>query len=176
MKRHILTGAPGAGKTTLIRRLAELGHAVVAEAATDVIADRQGSGVAEPWTEMDFVARIARVQVERRRAAAAPVQFHDRSPVCTYALALHLGRPVPGELQAELDAIAAGGVFERRVFFVRNLGFIEPTAARRISYEESLVFEALHERVYRDLGFELVEIAAASVDDRAARILSIARV
>ena len=174
MKRYILTGAPGAGKTTLIRRLADLGHAVVEEAATDVIADRQGAAVAEPWTEPDFVARIARVQGERRRAATAPVQFHDRSPVCTYALALHLGRPVPVELQAELDEVAAGDVFERRVFFVRNIGFVEPTAARRISFADSLAFEAVHERAYRDLGFELAEIAAASVDDRVVRILSVA--
>lgn len=37
-RRYVLTGAPGAGKTMLLRALAERGHAVVEEAATDVIA------------------------------------------------------------------------------------------------------------------------------------------
>jgi predicted ATPase len=40
-------------------------------------------------------------------------------------------------------------------------GFIQPTAARRISFEDSLVFEHLHEQTYRDLGFLLVEVPPA---------------
>lgn len=175
MKRYILTGAPGAGKTTLIRRLADLGHAVVEEAATDVIARLQAKGVAEPWTDSAFVDRIAVLQRVRRLAPCdARVQFHDRSAICALALARHLGRPTPPELAAELKAIEDEGVFERRVFFVRNIGFVEPTSARRISFEESLAFEALHEEVYRETGYDLVEIPAMSVDVRVARVLSVA--
>ncbi len=36
--RVVLTGAPGSGKTTLLDALRLRGHAVVEEAATDVIA------------------------------------------------------------------------------------------------------------------------------------------
>ncbi|WP_374574270.1 AAA family ATPase [Phenylobacterium sp.] len=172
MKRFILTGAPGAGKTTLIRALAGLGRAVVEEAATDVIADMQAEGLAEPWTHETFLVRIVELQRSRRLApCGGGVQLHDRSAICTYALALHLGRPVPPALKAELEAIASEGVFERRVLFVRNIGFVEPTAARRISFEDSLAFEALHEQVYRELGYELVEIAAAPVETRVRQVL-----
>jgi predicted ATPase len=38
MKRYILTGAPGAGKTAIIRQLELDRFSVVEEAATDVIA------------------------------------------------------------------------------------------------------------------------------------------
>lgn len=177
MKRYILTGAPGAGKTTLIRALASLGHAVVEEAATDVIAEMQRRGVDEPWTRADFIDRIVERQRDRRLAPCdANVQFHDRSAVCAYALALHLGRPVPPVLAAELEDIVRDRVFERRVILVRNIGFVEPTAARRISFEDSLAFEAVHERAYRDLGFELVEIAAGPVAARAAQVLAVAGV
>jgi hypothetical protein len=31
-------------------------------------------------------------------------------------------------------------MYERTVLFVRNQGFLEPTAARLISFEDSLVF------------------------------------
>jgi hypothetical protein len=47
-----------------------------------------------------------------------------------------------------------------------NLGFITPTQARRISFEESLRFERVHEETYRSFGFELVPIATASLLDR----------
>ena len=49
MKRFILTGAPGAGKTAVIRQLELDGFGVVEEAATDIIALEQARGVAEPW-------------------------------------------------------------------------------------------------------------------------------
>ena len=54
----------------------------------------------------------------------------------------------------------AEGTYETTVFFIRNQGFVQPTAARRISFEDSLVFERLHEEAYRDLGFRLVEVPA----------------
>ena len=38
MKRFVVTGAPGAGKTAIIRQLELDGFGVVEEAATDVIA------------------------------------------------------------------------------------------------------------------------------------------
>jgi predicted ATPase len=41
MKRFIVTGTPGAGKTAIIRQLELEGFSVVEEAATDVIAAAQ---------------------------------------------------------------------------------------------------------------------------------------
>lgn len=46
-------------------------------------------------------------------------------------------------------------------------GFVEATAARRISYEDSLVFQDVHEAVYREHGFTLLEITPASPTVRA---------
>jgi predicted ATPase len=47
-----------------------------------------------------------------------------------------------------------------------NLGFITPTEARRISYQETVRFEAIHERTYRDLGFEIAYIGGGPVLER----------
>ncbi len=57
-------------------------------------------------------------------------------------------------------------VFQSRVLFLKNLGFITPTEARRISYDETVRFEQVHERTYRDLGFEIILIESGSVWDR----------
>lgn len=165
MKRYVLTGAPGAGKTSILRQLQERGFDVVEEAATAIIADGQAAGHPEPWARADFVEEVAALQRRRQMSPTtgdATVQVYDRSPICTHALGVYLGRPVPETLSAEIDRITRERVYERQVFFVRAIGFCEPTAARRISYEESLEFERIHEQSYRRFGYDLVEVAVAT--------------
>jgi predicted ATPase len=173
MKRYVLTGTPGAGKTSILRLLETLGHSIVDEAATAVIASEKAWGEAEPWTQASFIDKIVVLQRQRQArtaAAATTVQIYDRSPICTHALSTYLGHPVSSELSAEVDRITREQIYERRVFFVCNLGFCEPTAARRISFEDSLEFERVHRESYRAFGYELIDIPAGEVADRVAAI------
>src|SRR5205814_5562321 len=121
MRRFIITGAPGAGKTAIIRQLELDGFSVVEEAATDVIAAAHAQGTVEFWRHPSFIDAIAHVQE---------------------------------------------ATYQNRVFFNRNLGFITPTEARRISFEETVRFEKIHEETYRDFGFELVSIEPGSLVER----------
>ena len=219
MTQFILTGAPGAGKTVVLRQLEVMGHPVVEEAATDVIALAQAKGVAEPHLDPAFIDTIATLQERRRRrafpppqgkgdpegvegpaatkvsagappspaspvlppareerrASPAPMVFHDRSPICTLALAQYLGAPVTEVLAQALGAVDRERFYARRVFFLRNLGFIVNTEARRISFEDTLRFEQVHEDVYRRLGYELVFVETAGVEDRARQIVDLAK-
>ena len=173
VKRFVLTGAPGAGKTALLRQLELDGFSVVEEAATDVIALAQARGVAEPWMHPSFIDSVVELQRLRLlRASCEPgdVQFHDRSVVCTAALVEYLGHAVSEGLARELERIKTEAIFQRRVFFIRNLGFITPTEARRISFEETLRFERIHEESYRTFGCEVVFVEPGSVLDRVAAI------
>jgi predicted ATPase len=52
MPSYVLTGAPGAGKTAILRLLEVSGYPVVEEAATDVIALGSALGRAEPWRDV----------------------------------------------------------------------------------------------------------------------------
>ena len=73
MKRFFVTGAPGAGKTAIIRR-SEI-------------------GTAEPWRDPLSSMQSLNFQRDRQiRASYQPdeVQFHDRSVACTAALAVYL--------------------------------------------------------------------------------------
>ncbi len=87
--RFILTGPPGAGKTTILQQLAEEGFATADEAATDVIAAWRKQGIDEPWTYPLFVDAIVESQRYRQLNLdnSARIQFYDRSPICTLALA-----------------------------------------------------------------------------------------
>lgn len=173
MKRFILTGAPGAGKTAILRQLELDGFGVVEEAATDVIALQQAGGMAEPWKHdwfIDSVVHLQRLRLDRALRQADAIQFHDRSVICTAALATYLEHPVSDTLTREIERVLSQGFHQKTVFFVRNLGFIEPTAARRISLEETLRFERIHEATYRRFGFEIVLVAPGTVSERVAAI------
>jgi predicted ATPase len=169
MRRFIITGAPGAGKTAIIRQLELDGFSVVEEAATDVIAAARARGTDELWRHPSFIDAIANLQKERQiRTSNQPdeIQFHDRSVVCTAALAVWLGYPYSPFLTSELERVKKEGIYQSRVFFIRNLGFVTPTEARRISFEDTVRFEKVHEETYRDFGFELISVEPASLAER----------
>ncbi len=161
-KRFILMGTPCSGKTSVIVELEKLGHVVIHEAATDVIAEEQAQGIERPWEEPDFTDKIVRMQKERQMSATGDLQFFDRSPFCTYALSKYLSLVenvgfVPSSILAEeIERCLKAGIYQNKVFFFENLGFIEHTGARKISYEDALIFEKIHLDVYKQFGFEII--------------------
>ncbi|MCE2991610.1 MAG: AAA family ATPase [Candidatus Jidaibacter sp.] len=164
IKRFILTGTPGSGKTSVIRELEKFGHAVIHEAATDIIAQEQAKGLEKPWEEPDFVDQITFMQKERQVSATGELQFYDRSPFCTCALGKYLAHwknteftPSPVLLD-EIDRCLKDRIYQNKVFFFENLGFIEHTDARKISYENALIFEQIHLDVYKEFGFDIMMV------------------
>ncbi len=173
-KRYVLTGAPGSGKTSVAAGLRHRGYAVVDEAVTDLIAAAQAGGVDEPWLDPTFLDDIVAEQRRRQLVPAAAdgvsVQVFDRSPLCTLALAYHLHLPVTPLLAGEVTRVVRNRVYEPVVFLIRPLGFIAPTPARRISYPDALDFQTVHEAVYREHGYRLVDVDPGPVDQRVSTV------
>ena len=65
-----------------------------------------------------------------------------------------------------MERVKKEAIYQTRVFFIRNLGFVTPTEARRISFEETVRFEKVHEETYLDFGFELVSVEPRSLVER----------
>lgn len=174
MKRYILTGTPGSGKTSIIHELKSKGYAVVEEAATDVIALELANGNLEHWMQPDFIDKIVCLQKQRQiNTSTFPceLQFYDRSPICTYALSRHLGYPPSACLLEEMKRIERENIYQKQVFFIENLGFCQPTEARKISFEESLLFEKIHLEIYTSFGYELIKIPPHSLPKRVQSII-----
>jgi predicted ATPase len=173
MRRYILTGAPGAGKTAILEALRCRGHAVVDEAATDVVNSALATRGVHPNPDGRFLDAIVRLQREREQVPTPPgvtVQLYDRSPICTLALSRFVGLEVTPELASEVDRIVGEQIYQPRVFFVHLLGFVTPTPARRISFAQTQRFEEFHVEAYRSHGYELVDVPAGTIDGRAALI------
>ena len=172
MKRYILTGTPGCGKTSILRSLELAGFYVVEEAATNIIALRQAQGIPEPWTHASFIDDITNLQKQRQMRIddASEVQFYDRSPICTYALSRWLDFPISKALANEVERIKMSQIYQKQVFFIENLGFCEPSAARKITFEDSLRFEKVHEETYRSFGYECVRVAPQDLSARVEQI------
>ena len=178
MKRYILTGTPGSGKTSILHVLKSQGYSVVEEAATEVNAFELMHGNPEPWMLPDFIDKIIHLQKQRQIEALAhpcELQFYDRSPMCTYALSLHLGYPPSACLLEEMERIEREKIYQKEVFFIENLGFCEPTEVRKISFEESLLFEKIHMKIYTSLGYHLIKIAPEPLEERVYTVTEWAR-
>jgi predicted ATPase len=175
MKRCILTGTPGSGKTSILRAIEIRGYRVIEEAATDVISHEQMLGDETPWLGHEFVDRVVTLQKQRQMYASfsgVGAQFYDRSPICTYALAKYLNVSLSKVLLAELDRMQAEAVYDQAVFFIENLGTIQNTEARQISFEESLVFEKIHKDAYASFGYTLISIPKAPLPQRVDYLLT----
>ncbi|WPY00700.1 P-loop ATPase [Candidatus Trichorickettsia mobilis] len=164
IKRFIFTGTSGSGKTSVIIELEKLGYVMIPESATDVISIEQAKGEMRPWEEPEFVDQITFMQKERQMNSTGNMQFYDRSPFCTYALSKYLAHWKNTEfmpslvLLDEIDRCLKNNVYQNQVFFFENMGFIEHTDARKISYEKALVFEEIHLDVYKEFGFDIIMV------------------
>ena len=177
-KRYILTGAPNAGKTTLLTALAQRGYSTVDEAATALITQAQLNGNQMPWERVDFIDQVVTRQIAyQQQADTLPedVIFFDRSPFCTYALCLFLEYLPTHTLLNEIDRIRHNGIYQKNVFFLEQLGFVEKTSARQISLGDCQRFERLHEQVYTDFGYTCLKLPAESTEKRLNTLLHVIR-
>ncbi|WP_063725786.1 AAA family ATPase [Cryptosporangium arvum] len=169
MRRYILTGAPGCGKTTILHALAERGYSVVEEAAADVVAQQRALGVEAPEEDAGFVDAVIRLQHERQQQLpidSGGVQLFDRSPICTLAFARYSGLPMTRALRTEVNRVVQSGIYQPLVFFVARWGPAGPTPPRRISEADAKRSEEIHRTAYESCGYELVDIPPGDPDHR----------
>jgi predicted ATPase len=163
----ILTGGPGAGKSTLIDALRERGFVGSVEAGRGIIQQQVAvSGPALPWNDPALFANLMlswemrSYDMARRETGTI---FFDRGIPELPGYFRLMGLPVPPHV------IAAAKTFRynRRVFALPPwLEIFSQDAERKQDFDEAIrTFEAVTS-AYRESGYELIEVPRAPIKER----------
>jgi predicted ATPase len=169
----VLTGGPGSGKTTLIEALEVKGYASASEAGRTVIREQiAGGGNALPWADRKLFAEHMLAFDLRNYAKArewnGPVFFDRGVPDVVGYLEL-CGLPVPAAAQ---DA-ALMHRYARHVFVLPPwLEIFGQDAERKQSFDEAQRTYCAMVAVYSRLGYELINVPQAPVDERVDFVLA----
>jgi len=169
----VLTGGPGAGKTTLIEALKARGFATTEEAGRGVIREQmQGGGDGLPWLDRErFAGLMFDWELRSYRQAErqdGPVIFDRGLPDTIGYLRLE-GLEVPAWMEEEALRLR----YNRRVLIAPPWKEIYGRdEERRQDWEVAVRTHAVMVETYTELGYELVELPLASVAQRAAFVLA----
>jgi len=165
--RFVITGAPGSGKTPILRELVRLGFPGVNEPAREIIAEQRaigGSGVydKDPQLFCDLMLERAIADYQRLADAGEPAFFDRGIPdMVGYAelFALDISAALAASRRCRYDDV---------VFALPPWPEIYVTDAdRRMTFEAAQSFGDRVREVYLDLGYTIVEVPRGPVAARA---------
>lgn len=164
----VVTGGPGAGKTSLITEFARRGFHTIPESGRAIIREELASGGdALPWADrMAYAERMLERDLRAYRAALAlsgPVIFDRGIPDVLGYLTL-CGLPIPAEVAEAAKAMP----YNRRVFLAPFWEVIfEQDAERTQTPEDAEATCSVMRETYVVLGYEIVELPRTDVSTRA---------
>jgi len=170
INRIVLTGGPGTGKTSILLKLQELGHACFEEISREIIKEElaKGSGIL-PWENLDaFSEKVINGRVEHFNAAKPGKSFYDRSIIDTIAY-LHLdSAPVP----PVWDKLAKDLRYYTKIFITPPWREIFITdSERKETFQQLLDVHQIMMDSYKEYGYELIEIPKMSIEERTEFVL-----
>lgn len=164
---HVLTGAPGTGKSTLLRHLAST-VSVVHEPARRVLAEWRAGGNPLP-SRIDpdlMVERLVATTVSDHSAATGTVVF-DRGAIDAVAYARYMGCDDARALEVARTVRFGGGSF----LLTPWQKIYTPDEERVMTFEQVLRFHEVLLGTYAEFGVELVEVPQGTVSERARFVL-----
>lgn len=165
MRRYVITGAPGTGKTALVEALASL-VSVVAEPARELISEHRAA-TGEPSLDDSaalFVERLVDRSIQKYEEMAAEVAVYDRGlPDCAaYARVLGVD---PSPALAE----SVRRRYENPVFLAPPWKEIYAVdEMRRATFDQVVAFHEALVTVYRSLDYQICRLPLTPVPDRVA--------
>lgn len=166
-KKYIITGGPGAGKTSLLQALERAGYFCSEEASRRVIAEEVSKGSqCLPWINLPcFAGKVLNrmINAYTETAANTGITFFDRGIPDIIAYLKAAAQPVDDRYYNALSQHP-----------YQPIAFILPPwkniyvndAERWQTYEEAVHLYASIRETYQALGFTLIEMPLASVEDR----------
>ncbi len=161
----VITGAPGAGKTSIISGLEKRGFNCMPEESRVLIKELiKDDSQALPWRDMlAFNSLLLDRQVKQYLAAGEGTWFLDRSFVDNLGYLKHSNIPVPDSFSNAVKRYR----LNRTVFFTEPWEEIYTTdSERKEPFETALVLSSLMREAYTESGYEVVAVPRLSVEER----------
>lgn len=167
-KRIILTGGPGAGKSSLLEALRGKGFACRKEAARRVIEQHYSKNYT-PWGDRQSFLREVCAQIQKDlQEPIHGLTFCDRGMPDCLAYAREACLPVP-ELLHTFDPFA---YYHRQVFVLPPwLQIYCRETARQQEFTEAVSLYHSIVSTYEAYGFQLIEVPPLPVEERTAFVL-----
>ncbi|MCH2194820.1 AAA family ATPase [Kordia sp.] len=165
MKRYIITGAPGTGKTTLLNALQQQGYCTFKEVSRRVIVSQQNiNGTKTPWQDIiGFTELVSQQIVQELALPLTSDAFVDRGLADTIAYLNLKNHPIPKKLQ-QFDY---KNYYHTMVFLLPIWEEIYIIDSQRLqSFEEASKLQDLIIEVYQKLGFSIIMLPKASITER----------
>jgi predicted ATPase len=171
---YVITGGPGAGKTTLINALSALGHKTVSEDARKIIQHQtQCGGEGLPWKDRELYTRLMleaslRSYREVYGAGNAGPVFFDRGLPDTLCYAKMIGM----DISAEMISCACAYRYSRNVFLLPAWEEIyETDGERKQDWKEAVYTCEMMGMTYLEYGYAIIEVPKIPADKRALFVL-----
>lgn len=169
---YVITGGPGAGKTTLIKELENRGYSFVPEGAREIIGRQiETGGDALPWGD---TVRYTQLMLEwsisdfTRYGASDELRFFDRGIPDVLAYNRLTGNSLLGGLAEAVELYR----YNPLVFVLPPWEDIYCTdSERKQNFQEAVATFGMLKTVYRDCGYHLIEVPEGSPENRAAFVL-----
>ena len=166
---YVITGGPSSGKTTVLKELEKMGYIVYPEAARVFIDKEMAKGKSLKeirGDEAEFQRKVLKIKVEVEKAAPKDkVVFFDRAIPDSIAY-----YQISGLDSKEVLKFCQKKIY-RKIFFLEQLPFDQDYAR----VEDGKTIKKLNKLLkesYKNLGYEIIEIPAISVQNRVKKILT----
>ena len=165
VRRVVVTGGPGAGKTVLLDELARRGHPYAPESARAVIRERLAQGLPSRPAPAEFAQEILRRDIEQYRSVRGHegLHFFDRGILDALGMLDQIGAlPAP-----ERDRYLTDYPYHRQAFLLPPWEAIyQMDSERDQTFAQSVRVHDGLRQWYLRCGYEIVSVPPGPVADR----------
>lgn len=166
IKRVVITGGPGSGKTALIESLKSEGYSCFDEVSRAII---QQENIQTSFKDFDFESAVFKQRLEDFKTAQDGLSFYDRSLVDGLAYMQLNQVKIPEHFQQMIQEHK----YHTEVFIAPPWESIYQKDEERLEdYSEAICIYQELRKVYQANGYHLLELPKVSIEERLAFVCS----